>query len=71
MKDEFYQANDGRYLRRDNFMEVAHYLAEVSFYGVAADTERSVERNISQLQQHEKLRRIGPAKGGYWEVIGN
>lgn len=34
-------------------------------------TERSVERNISQLQKHKKLRRIGPAKGGHWEVIGN
>ncbi len=34
-------------------------------------TERSVERNISQLQKHKKLRRIGPANGGHWEVIGN
>ncbi|PPK98303.1 ATP-binding protein [Parapedobacter indicus] len=34
-------------------------------------TERSVERNISQLQKDKKLSRIGPAKGGYWEVIGD
>ncbi|WP_090632459.1 winged helix-turn-helix transcriptional regulator [Parapedobacter indicus] len=34
-------------------------------------TERSVERNISQLQKDRKLLRIGPAKGGYWEVIGD
>ncbi|SEL99312.1 ATP-binding protein [Parapedobacter koreensis] len=32
-------------------------------------TERSVERNISQLQRANKLTRIGPAKGGHWEVI--
>lgn len=34
-------------------------------------TERSVERNISQLQKDKKLSRIGPAKGGHWEVIGD
>jgi len=34
-------------------------------------TERSVERNISQLQKDNKLLRIGPAKGGHWKVIGD
>ena len=32
-------------------------------------TERSIERNIQKLQRDNLLRRIGPAKGGYWEVI--
>ncbi|HPE70042.1 MAG TPA: putative DNA binding domain-containing protein [Thermotogota bacterium] len=32
-------------------------------------TERSIERNIRKLQEQNHLRRIGPAKGGYWEVI--
>jgi len=32
-------------------------------------TPRSVERNIKALQQDGKLRRIGPAKGGHWEVL--
>jgi predicted HTH transcriptional regulator len=31
-------------------------------------TERSVERNLNKLQQEELLKRIGPAKGGHWEV---
>ena len=31
-------------------------------------TERSIERNIKALQEKGHLRRIGPAKGGYWEV---
>ena len=31
--------------------------------------ERSIERNISNLQEQGLLRRVGPAKGGYWEVI--
>jgi len=32
-------------------------------------TERSIERNIKKLQTQSRLRRIGPAKGGHWEVI--
>ncbi len=31
-------------------------------------TTRSVERNIGKLQTAGLLRRVGPAKGGYWEV---
>lgn len=31
-------------------------------------TERSIERNIKKLQEPGRLRRIGPAKGGHWEV---
>ena len=29
-------------------------------------TERSIERNIKKLQEQ---RRVGPAKGGHWEII--
>jgi len=32
-------------------------------------TERSIERNIKKLQEERRLRRIGPAKGGHWEII--
>ncbi|MCD6525439.1 MAG: HTH domain-containing protein [Desulfuromonas sp.] len=32
-------------------------------------TERSIERNIHKLQEENRLRRIGPAKGGHWEVL--
>ena len=32
-------------------------------------TERSVERNIRKLQTEGKLKRFGPAKGGYWLVV--
>ncbi|MDO9316769.1 MAG: winged helix-turn-helix transcriptional regulator [Gammaproteobacteria bacterium] len=31
-------------------------------------TERSVERNIQKLQLEGMIRRLGPAKGGHWEV---
>lgn len=32
-------------------------------------TERSVERNVQRLQLENRLRRVGPDKGGYWEVV--
>jgi len=32
-------------------------------------TTRSIERNIQKLQKKGQLRRVGPDKGGHWEVI--
>ena len=32
-------------------------------------TERSIERNLQKLQAENRLSRIGPAKGGHWEVL--
>ena len=32
-------------------------------------TTRSIERNLSNLQTSGKIKRIGPDKGGHWEVI--
>jgi predicted HTH transcriptional regulator len=31
-------------------------------------TERSIERNLLKLQKEGTLKRIGPAKGGHWQV---
>ncbi len=31
--------------------------------------ERSIERNLQTLQKNNKLKRIGAAKGGHWEII--
>jgi len=31
--------------------------------------ERSIEINLSLLQKDQKLKRIGGAKGGKWQVI--
>ncbi|MDR2191778.1 MAG: winged helix-turn-helix transcriptional regulator [Endomicrobium sp.] len=28
-----------------------------------------VEKNIRQLKEQKKIRRIGPDKGGHWEII--
>lgn len=39
---------------------------------LAALLEKSdsvIERAIRQLREQDRLRRVGPAKGGYWEVV--
>ncbi len=33
-------------------------------------TPRAVEKQIAVLRKEGRLRRIGPAKGGHWEVVG-
>ncbi len=30
---------------------------------------RAIEKQIKKLQENNKLKRIGPAKGGHWEVV--
>lgn len=30
---------------------------------------RGVEKQLSKLKERGHLRRIGPAKGGYWEIV--
>ena len=32
-------------------------------------TVKGIEWNIKKLQEKGKLKRIGPAKGGYWKII--
>lgn len=32
-------------------------------------TERTIERSVQKLQKKNLLKRVGGAKGGYWEVI--
>lgn len=38
---------------------------------ILAITPRAVEKVIAMLKAEGKLKRIGPAKGGHWEVIGS
>jgi ATP-dependent DNA helicase RecG len=33
-------------------------------------SSRKIEQNISRLKKLGRLRRIGPPKGGHWEVLG-
>lgn len=50
-------------LQQNGSMTIAELAATV---GV---TTRSIERNLQRLQEEGRLRRIGPSKGGHWEVL--
>ncbi|MFP4527722.1 MAG: HTH domain-containing protein [Candidatus Kapaibacterium sp.] len=32
-------------------------------------SDRTIERDLSKLKELNKIKRIGPAKGGYWQII--
>ncbi len=32
-------------------------------------TTRNIEMQIAKLKKEGRIRRVGPAKGGYWEVV--
>jgi ATP-dependent DNA helicase RecG len=51
-------------LIKDDALITIERLAE--YCGV---TTRSIERNLNKLQKRNKIRRVGPDKGGHWEVI--
>ena len=34
-------------------------------------TSRAVEKNLAKLRESNTIRRVGPDKGGHWEVIEN
>ena len=36
---------------------------------IAGLTRRGIEWNLAKLKEKEIIKRIGPAKGGYWKVI--
>ena len=37
--------------------------------GIVGISQRKIEQNISRLKNSGLLKRVGSAKGGYWEVI--
>ncbi len=37
--------------------------------GALGITQRAVEKQIAKLREEGRIRRIGPAKGGHWEVV--
>jgi len=37
--------------------------------GIAGLTRRGIEWNLAKLKEKGIIKRIGPAKGGYWKVV--
>jgi len=50
-------------LRQDGYLTIAEMASRI---GVR---DRTIERNIKRLQEQNRLRRVGPDKGGHWKVI--
>jgi len=47
---------------------------EISASTIAAKlniSKRAVEKQLAKLKINGKIRRIGPAKGGYWEIVSD
>ena len=50
-------------LRQDGSLTIAELASRIGVQN------RTIERNIKRLQEQNRLRRVGPDKGGRWEVI--
>ena len=50
-------------IRQNKFITIAELAA------ILGVTPRSIERNLQRLQNKDSLRRVGPDKGGHWEVL--
>jgi ATP-dependent DNA helicase RecG len=50
-------------LRQDGSLTIAELASRIGVQN------RTIERNIKRLQEQDRLRRVGPDKGGRWEVI--
>ena len=56
----------------EKIVELIRKNREISALTIAENigiTQRAVEKQISKLKDEGKLRRVGPAKGGYWEIV--
>ena len=51
-------------IREDNTVSGANIAKIVGL------SQRAVEKQIAELKKKKKLKRIGPDKGGHWEVVG-
>jgi len=60
--DEINVINSKKILRQTNNLTISELAKKIGI------STRAVEKNISKLQERGELKRIGPAKGGHWEV---
>jgi len=57
---------------RQRILDAMHAEPTISIRALAQALEMSstaIENNIRWLKKHGLIRRVGPAKGGYWEVL--
>lgn len=51
-----------------NFLKRTPYISRKEISGRVGLHESSVKRRLTSLQEKGAIKRIGPDKGGYWEV---
>lgn len=60
--------------RRDRMLSLLRETPNISMLELAQRFVvdiKTIKRDIGQLKQKGLLRRIGPDKGGYWEVVAD
>ncbi len=51
-------------IRKNRFITTKH------LSGVVGISERKIKENIKKLKDKKMVKRVGPNRGGYWEIIG-
>ena len=52
------------------FLEANPSATQEEIVSVTGLSRRGVEWNLKELKKSGRIRRVGPDKGGHWEVIG-
>ena len=62
---------------KDNLGDLFEIGKEIETYSNAEElskkigvSQTAVYKNLTKLKQKKLLKRIGPAKGGHWEIVG-
>ena len=45
------------------------YISTAKMADIIGINRRNIARNIKKLQEHGVVRRVGPDKGGFWEIL--
>ncbi len=54
-----------------NLMQENNTITTEELAKILGISRRAVAKQIAKLKEQNKLKRIGAAKGGYWQIISN
>ena len=67
---DFSQLSKGMFRKSDPVVEVNPSATRQQLATATGLTVRGVEWTLEALKEAGRIRRVGPDKGGHWEVIG-
>ena len=76
-RDEKYSLKTGQKSSQKSSQKILDYIKsnpKITIKEMAENlniSDRSIKKHLTNLRNQEKIRRIGPDKGGYWEITGN